>query len=125
MADEGVSSGVLQFRLLGPLEVARHGAQPIPLGERQRALLAVLLLHLNEVVSSDRLVEELAEDSSAEVSRNALQPNVSRLRRALDDGADDSILVTQAPGYLLRAQPDQVDALVFERLLAEGRAALD
>jgi len=107
----------LEFRLLGPLEVRREGRQ-IPLrGERQRALLALLLLHANEVVSSERLIEELFAQGSA----NALQAGISRLRRSLDG---DGVVVTRSGGYVLEAEPDQVDVALFERLFAEGREAL-
>jgi DNA-binding SARP family transcriptional activator/WD40 repeat protein/energy-coupling factor transporter ATP-binding protein EcfA2 len=110
--------GILDFRVLGPLEVRRDGA-PLRLGgERQRSLLAALLLHANEVVPSERLIEELFGGGDA---ANALQVAVSRLRRLLEDG----VLVTRDGGYLLAVAPEQLDAAGFERLLAEGRAALE
>lgn len=111
----------LEFRLLGPLEVWREG-RPVKLGrERQRALLAALLLNANEVVPAERLIEELYGGDPSGTAANALQAMVSRLRRLLDD----DVVVTRAPGYLLRADPEQVDATRFERLAAEGREALD
>jgi class 3 adenylate cyclase len=110
----------MEFRILGPLEVA-EGSRQIPVvGARQGALLALLLLHGNEVSSSDRLLEELWGGEASERSRNALQQAVSRLRRTLGGGR----LVTRHPGYLLRLEPDELDTERFERLLAEGRAAL-
>jgi class 3 adenylate cyclase len=110
----------MEFRILGPLEVA-EGSQQIPVvGARQGALLALLLLHGNEVASSDRLLEELWGGEASERSRNALQQAVSRLRRTL--GSER--LVTTPPGYLLRLEPDELDTERFERVLAAGRAAL-
>ena len=83
-------------------------------GERQRALLALLLLHANEVVPSDRLVEQLFGLDAPESAANALQVAVSRLRRLLGDG----VLVTRPRGYLLQVEPGQLDAALFEQLLA-------
>ena len=69
----------MEFRILGPLEVA-EGSRQIPVvGARQGALLALLLLHGNEVAPSDRLLEELWGGEASERSRNALQQAVSRL----------------------------------------------
>ena len=110
----------IEVHLLGPVEVVRNGS-PVRLGgPRQRALLAVLALHANEVVSVDRLVVALFGVDAAESAVNAVQVAVSRLRRLLDDG----MLETQAGGYLLRLDHDQLDAARFERLLADGRSLL-
>ena len=107
----------MDFRILGPLDV-RVDDRPLALGgARQRALLGLLLLHPNEVVSSDRLVDELWGD--AEGSK-ALQVAVSRLRKVI--GRD--VLVTRPPGYQLRVEPGQLDLHRFEQLVADGRAAL-
>jgi DNA-binding SARP family transcriptional activator len=118
----------LEFRVLGPLEVWREG-RPIKLGGgRQRALLAALLLSANEVVPAERLIEELYGGDPGGTAANALQAMVSRLRRLLEPGVagtgGDAVVVTRAPGYLLRVEPQQVDLARFERLAAEGRAAL-
>src|SRR6266508_1220301 len=99
------SVATLEFRLLGPLEVWREG-RPLRLGgRRQRALLALLLLHANEVVPSERLIEELFAGGSAEGPANALQAGISPLRRLLDG---DGVLVTRPGGYVLEAAPEQV-----------------
>jgi DNA-binding SARP family transcriptional activator/WD40 repeat protein len=114
----------LQFRLLGPLEVWRNG-EPVRLGgERQRALLALLLLHANELVTTERLVDQLFGGDMSDGTVNALRVAVSRLRRLLDDGQDDGVLVTRPGGYLLQAQPDQVDVFSFERLVKDGQGSL-
>ncbi len=108
----------LRFRILGPLEV-HDGEQPVALGgAKQRALLALLLLRAGEVVSSDRLVDELWGEADRS---KALQVAVSRLRKVI--GAD--VLVTRPPGYELRVGAGKLDLHRFEELVADGRAALD
>jgi DNA-binding SARP family transcriptional activator len=103
----------VDFRILGPLEVVADG-QEVPLGgAKQRALLALLLLHPNRVVSRDRLIDELWGTDPPETARTALQVHVSHLRKAL--GRDR--IVTQAPGYLVRVEPHELDVERFERLL--------
>jgi DNA-binding SARP family transcriptional activator/class 3 adenylate cyclase len=110
----------LEFRLLGQLE-ARLDDQPIALGgARQRALLALLLLRANEVVSRDRLIEDLWRDHAPETASNALAALVTRLRRVLP--AD--VLVTKAGGYSVEVEPDSIDVHRFERLVEAGRRAL-
>ena len=111
----------MQFRILGPLEVA-DGDSVVPLpGTKQRALLALLLLNANEVVSSDRLIDELWGEDAPGSGRSALQVRVSQLRKTL--GATGSQIVTRAPGYLLRLDAEQLDLSRFERLVAEATAA--
>jgi DNA-binding SARP family transcriptional activator len=113
----------MEFRILGPLEV-HDGERPLRLaGTRQRALLAVLLLHANEVISSDRLIEEIWGAEPPGSGANALQARVSQLRKALAP-AGNGILVTFAPGYVLRVDPGELDAERFERLVGEGRRVL-
>jgi DNA-binding SARP family transcriptional activator len=110
----------LEFRILGPLEVVEDG-RPLPLpGPRQRGLLAFLLLHANQVVSSDRLIEELWPGEAPEQGAAALQASVSRLRKALGSGA--SHLATVAPGYVVRIDGAQLDVRRFERLVEEAAA---
>ena len=111
---------MLEFRLLGPLE-ALFENRPIALGGvRQRGLLALLLLRANEVVSRDRLIEELWRDHAPETAGNALAALVARLRRVLP--AD--VLVTRSGGYEAHVDPDAIDLHRFERLLEEGSRAL-
>ena len=111
---------MLEFRILGPLEVA-CGSEVLALGgAKQRALLACLLLHPNEVVSSDRLLEDVWGDDAPATARKIVQLYVSRLRKTLGEG----VLLTRAPGYELRVDPEQVDAIHFERLYEEGASAL-
>ena len=112
----------MEFLILGPLD-ARDGGRTLPLGgAKQRALLALLLLHANEVVSSDRLIEELWSGSGSRDGGKALSVAVARLRKVL---APDDLLVTRPPGYELRLGPDQLDLRHFERLVADARKATD
>jgi len=117
-----------EFRLLGPLEVLRDGEPLKVSGERQRALLSLLLVHANAFVSTDRIIDELALGDPSGTGVNALQATVSRLRRLLDGGpprdGSTGVLVTEHGGYVLRADAEQIDVRRFERLAAEGRRAL-
>jgi DNA-binding SARP family transcriptional activator len=118
----------VEFRILGPLEVWSDQRR-LPLGgSKQRMLLAVLLLHRNEVVSIDRLVEELWNGRPPATAVKVVQVYVSQLRKALGGrrtrSDDNDVLVTRAPGYLLRVGRDELDADRFERLVEEGRRVL-
>ena len=111
---------VLEFRILGPLEVVANGDGVVPIAaQKQRALLALLLLHANEVVSTDRLVDGLWGSSPPKTATTSLQNTVSQLRKLL--GAD--VLETKPPGYVLRVGDDQFDLSRFERLVAAARGA--
>ena len=111
----------MHFKILGPLEVY-DGDRLLELGgARQRALLAMLLIHAGEVVSSDQLLAELWASASDDGSPKTLQVAVSRLRRAL---GSNSLLVTRPPGYELRLERGQLDLHLFEDHVAEGRTAL-
>ncbi len=110
----------MEFRILGPLEVW-HDGDEVPLGgPKPRALLSVLLLHPNQVVPTDRLLDELWGEEAPERGTAALRVNVSRLRKALPR----DVLTTRAPGYCLRVEPDALDLDRFERLVDEGRSLL-
>ena len=104
--------GALEFRLLGPLEV-RDGDRSLPLGGRkQRTVLAILLLHANEVVSSDTLIDGLWGEHAPKTAGTALQVYVSNLRKLLAPER----LETRTPGYLLHVETDELDLARFERL---------
>jgi class 3 adenylate cyclase len=107
----------MEFRILGPLEVVENGQQINLGGAKHRALLAILLLHANEVVSTDRLIDALWEKEAPQTGRKALQVYVSQLRKTL--GRDR--LETRAPGYRLRVAAGELDLERFEVLAAEGR----
>jgi predicted ATPase/DNA-binding SARP family transcriptional activator len=109
----------LEFRILGPVEVVRDGEQVALGAAKQRELLGILLLHAGETVAASRLIDELWEEHPPETAANTLQVYVSRLRRALGDG----VIETRPPGYALVCEPEAIDAVRFERLLRDGRAA--
>src|SRR2546425_8217045 len=115
----------LEFRILGPLAV-RVGGVLVPIGgPKQRALLALLLLSANRVVSRERLISELFPEQSQSSADHALHNHVSRLRKLLSPAAsDEPRLVARLPGYLLRVEPGELDLERFERLAADGREAL-
>jgi len=110
---------VLDFRILGPLEVSDETG-PITLGgQRQRALLAALVIDAGRVVATDRLVDLLWGEGAPKTATTSLQNSVSRLRKEL--GPD--VLETRAPGYVLHVSPEQVDARRFETQLRDARGA--
>jgi DNA-binding SARP family transcriptional activator len=107
----------MEFRVLGPLEVVEDG-QALPLGgTKQRALLACLVLRANQLVSTDRLVEELWPHGAPRTAAKTIQVYISKLRKELGEGR----LVTHPPGYVLRVDPSELDLARFEALLEEAR----
>jgi YVTN family beta-propeller protein len=115
-----VSAGPMEFRILGPIEVTEAG-RSVALGPaKQRALLAALLVHANEAVSTERLIDELWGEGPPAKAAKSVQVYVSQLRKALGDGR----LETSGRGYLLHVPVGTLDAERFQTLLAEGREAL-
>jgi DNA-binding SARP family transcriptional activator len=113
----------VDFRLLGPLEVVDNG-HILPLGgAKQRALLASLLLRANEVVSTDRLIDEIWGEAPPPTAVKVVQVYVSQLRKVIEPSGGHVIL-TQPPGYMARLEPGELDVHRFERLVDDGRAAL-
>jgi DNA-binding SARP family transcriptional activator len=95
---------------------------------KERALLLLLLLHANEVVSAERLIDELWGERPPESAANVLQTYVSHLRRLLEPGTrprENGLIVTRSPGYLLRLAPGQLDRHRFETLVAEARSSAE
>jgi DNA-binding SARP family transcriptional activator len=123
---EALSSGyrpahVLDFRILGPLEVAGDGG-PIALGgPKQRATLAILLLQANRVVSIDKLADDLYSGAPPVTAVTQVQRQISELRKALGSA---TAIETRAPGYLIRASPDRLDLARFEQRTTEAGRAL-
>jgi class 3 adenylate cyclase/DNA-binding SARP family transcriptional activator len=117
----------MDFRILGPLEALDEGVEVALGGSKQRALLAVLLIHANEALSTDRLIEELWGPQAPATPAKTLQVHISRLRRVLAGAAGRGpapALVTRERGYELQLDPECLDAHRFERLAAEGRDEL-
>jgi predicted ATPase/DNA-binding SARP family transcriptional activator len=113
---------LLAFGVLGPLEVIADG-EPLALGgarARQRSVLGCLLVHAGEVVSTEGLIDALWGERPPETAKTALQGHVARLRGLLGPGR----IVTHASGYRLHLDGAQLDSDRFERLLAQGRAAI-
>jgi YVTN family beta-propeller protein len=105
----------MEFRVLGPLEVAENG-RVLSLGSgRQLALVGFLLLHRNEAVSTDRLVDELWAGSPPPTAGKIIRNSVSLLRKELGER-----LVTRSTGYLLRVEPGELDSERLERAVADG-----
>jgi predicted ATPase/DNA-binding SARP family transcriptional activator len=115
----------LEIRILGPLEIVLDGRRLPPGGRKQRSLLAVLALQANRVVSTDTLMSAVWGSSDVERSSNTLHVHIHNLRRLLaaqgHAGDAKSVLLSQEPGYVLQLDPDSVDALRFERLVASAR----
>jgi DNA-binding SARP family transcriptional activator len=106
----------MEFRVLGPLEVVSEGRAVRLGGQKQRALLALLLLEANRVVSRDRLLDALWESEPTRTAAKGLQVYVSQLRKLL--GGER--LLTRDPGYLLRVEPGELDLDVFSGLQGRG-----
>jgi DNA-binding SARP family transcriptional activator len=119
---------MMEFRILGPLEVVDHGRRLTVAAGRERALLALLVLHANRVVSTDRVLDEIWAEEAPGSGAKAVTFHIARLRDSLCPGRrmgdPCEVLRTERGGYVLQVGPDDVDAVRFERLAAEGRALL-
>ena len=112
---------MLEFRILGPLEVVDDEG-PLRLGgPKQRATLAILLLNANRVVSIDRLADDLYAGAPPATAVTQVQRQISELRKAL---TSRSLIETRAPGYVIRVEPDGLDLARFERLAEDAGRAL-
>jgi DNA-binding SARP family transcriptional activator len=109
----------VSYRLLGPVGASAAGGDLRLGGPKQRALLALLLVHANEVVSDDRLIDELWGEDPPARARNTVQVYVSQLRKALGPS-----LRRAGSGYVIDADAEQLDTVRFEQLLLAGQAAL-
>jgi predicted ATPase/DNA-binding SARP family transcriptional activator/class 3 adenylate cyclase len=119
----------IEFRILGPLEVLEEGRAVALGGGKQRALLGLLLLHANQALTTDRLIDELWGEHAPPTAAKALHMHVSRLRKALaagarNGGAGEGLVITREHGYELRLDPERLDSQRFEQLVAEGRSEL-
>ena len=118
----------MDFRLLGPFEV-HDGDDAMPIGAfRQRAVLALLAIYAGQVLSSDRIIDEIWAGSPPPSALKTLHAYISRLRRALHTSADNEatrgVLLSRNPGYVLTVDDSQIDAVRFERMVAEASSAL-
>ena len=119
----------MEYRILGPVEVvSEDGPLPVRAGN-QRALLGLLLLRANRVVSVERLIEDLWGEDAPDTAVHMLHVYMSRLRKVLGSARTDEpegeVLVTRPPGYLLRVDPEDLDLARFRSLAAQGKGALD
>ena len=118
----------MEFAILGPLEVRDADRQVQVGGLKQRALLAILLMHANQVVSTDRLIELIWGEEAPETAGHSLQVYVSELRKALEPrrqaGAPYALLISRPPGYLIKIADTDLDLGRFMQLVEEGRHAL-
>jgi DNA-binding SARP family transcriptional activator len=113
----GYKDGVEEFRVLGPLEVLAENGEPLVLGgQKQRAVLAVLLLQANHAVSTQFLIDALWGESPPRTATTSLHNAISALRKILGP----SRLVTQPPGYKLVVPPEAIDLGRFEELVASA-----
>lgn len=116
-----VPLGAVEFRVLGPLEV-EHDSGLVPLGgPKERAALAVLVLGAGQVVSAESLIDAVWGENPPRTAGKTLQTYIFRLRRSLAGAGE--VLVTRGAGYCLDASGEQVDAVCFERLIADCRRA--
>jgi DNA-binding SARP family transcriptional activator len=107
----------VKFRVLGPVEVVEDD-RLVPLGGRkQRVVLARLLLRANQTVATATLIDDVWGEDPPEAVRNSLQSYISHLRKALGNGR----IRSGSGGYVLRAEPDEIDARQFESLVDQGR----
>jgi DNA-binding SARP family transcriptional activator/tetratricopeptide (TPR) repeat protein len=112
---------IVEFGVLGPVQVRVGGQEGTPVGTRLRLLLAMLLLHANLTVPSGVLVQAMWDEDPTESRQAALPTYVMRLRRALGTQAAARV-VTRPGGYGIELGPDELDALRFQRLWDDGRA---
>ena len=107
----------MEFRILGPLEVDDDGRSVAVRRGKEQALLAYLLLHANEFVPTDRLIDELWGERPTPTARKTLQNAISQLRRTVGEGR----LVTEPGGYRFRLDHGELDLHRFEDLVEQGR----
>jgi predicted ATPase/DNA-binding SARP family transcriptional activator len=110
----------MEYRVLGPLEVVENGRRLNLGGAKQQAVLACLLVHIDQTVALERLVDELWDEAPPETAQKTIQVYVSRLRKLLRDGA----IERRPGGYVLRLKGDRFDLREFELHTEAGRSAL-
>jgi DNA-binding SARP family transcriptional activator/class 3 adenylate cyclase len=114
------SSSSLDIRILGPLEIHAGAARLTYAGEKRGALLALLLLNANRVVSVEQLIDELWGEEPPSSGAKAVQVRVSQLRKTFADAGIGELVATRPPGYVIELDLEQLDLSRFERLVAES-----
>ena len=115
---------MLDFRVLGSLEAGSGGAIAELGPPKQRALLAILLMHVGEIVATDRLIDLLWGDRPPRTAAHSVQIYISDLRKALEPLVGGPLIVTRQPGYQLQARRDSIDAHAFQKLVEDGTSKL-
>ncbi len=115
----------MDYRILGSLEVVADGRAAELGPPKQRAVLAILLLHASEIVPTDLLIELVWGEHAPRTAAHSVQIYVSELRKALEPLAEGPVIATRPPGYVLQADPESIDARRFERLVEEGTRELE
>jgi DNA-binding SARP family transcriptional activator len=118
----------VELGILGPIEVRQDGAAVPVRGAKPRQLLALFAIRPNQSIAADQLIDELWQGHPPPSAATALRVHIRHLRQVLDVGREPSAASVRLPasphGYLLRVQPDELDASRFERLVALGRDAI-
>ena len=120
----GATAAGTDLRILGPLEVVANGRTVELTAAKERAVLALLLMRAGEIVSAERLADELWEGEPPDSALSTLRAHVSRLRKALATAGLDEVVVTKPTGYVVQVDDAAIDARRFEQLLRDGRAVL-
>jgi DNA-binding SARP family transcriptional activator/class 3 adenylate cyclase len=120
----GAEAADLDARILGPLEIWVDQTRLTFAGEKRGALLALLLLNANRVLSIEQLIDELWGEEPPGSGAKAVQVRVSQLRKMFADAGVGQVIVTRPPGYLIELAPDELDLNRFERLVSESDVAL-
>lgn len=114
---------MFEVRLLGPVEVWADGRRAPLGGVRPLAVLSALVVHLGEVLSTERLVDCVWDEQAPATAGALVATHVSAVRRALAQVTEAAVVRTRPPGYVVDLEPSRIDARRFEDLLASGRAA--
>jgi len=112
----------MEFRMLGPIEVTRHGSRLDLDSPKQRALLALFMIHPGRVLSTDRILTEVWLGGPPPSGVKTVRYHISKLRDVLHAESQKDILITDRAGYVLQVEPTQIDAVRFDQLVEQARA---
>jgi len=110
----------VEYRILGSLQAVSDGTSADLGPPKQRAVLAVLLLHANEIVPVDRLIDLVWPEHAPRTAAHSVQIYVSDLRKTFESLSGAPMIATRPPGYMLEVEPERIDAERFGRLVADG-----